>query len=133
MNDEERVRAAYEAICAYLTKENLGHEREDERMTVYLTLAGKKFPVAMAVRADRANVRVEVFCRLPMLVSDEAAALATVNAYNSRIGAGRFVLRDGAVEYEDTHELRGVEGVTDAFGEAVVMRAFATVDGVCDV
>lgn len=127
MTDEERAAAAYAAVCDYLTAEHLGYEKDDGTKTVYITLAGKTFPAAMAIRASASAARLEVFSRLPMTISDTDAALHAVNDANAAIGAGRFILRENAVEYEDTYTLRGVEGVTADFGKAVVETAFATI------
>lgn len=132
MNDKERAKAAYNAICEFMDGAKLRYEAREDEYTVMVTVTGDDFPVTLMFTVSEEKQRVETYSQLPFEIRTEKAVdiAMALSAINGRIAHGKFCLYPdrNLCTYEDSEYITGLDGFCAEYGAALVSPAYSTVE-----
>ncbi len=132
MNNQERAKAAFEAITGFMDEAKLKYDCEPDKLVAFVTITGDDFPVTLMFSVSAEKQRVETYSQMPFEIKqdkgvDVATALAAVN---SRIAYGKFCLYfdKGLCTYENSEYITGLGGFTPEYGKSLVGPAYSIIE-----
>ncbi|MBE6604364.1 MAG: hypothetical protein E7639_01495 [Ruminococcaceae bacterium] len=99
----EQARTVYESLCAALDGNDWHYKRDDEELTVSLTIHGDDLPMDIIARVDAEHMLVSVYSKLGFDVPEDkrvdmAAAVCAAN-WGMVDGSFDYTLTSGALFY----------------------------------